>query len=79
MWTWVRLVSRLHVQPAWMLPVAASLVLPLVRFVTSGGGLINPVEWVTLGFAAGALAAERYRSRPVSEQPAAESRRPAFA
>jgi hypothetical protein len=79
LWTWVRLVSRLHVQPVWMLPVAASLVLPLVRFGTSGGGLINPVEWVTLGFAAGALAAQRYRSVVPAEKPVAESRRPAFA
>ncbi|MBA2446167.1 MAG: hypothetical protein H0V49_12670 [Nocardioidaceae bacterium] len=60
-WTWLKLVSRLHLEPDWMLPVAAAFVLPIVRFVTSGGGLINPVEWVTLGFIAGALAAHRYR------------------
>jgi hypothetical protein len=62
LWSWLRLVARLHLEPDWMLPVAAALVLPLVRFVTSGGGLINPVEWVTLGFAAGVLAAERPRA-----------------
>ncbi len=60
-WTWLTLVIRLHLEPVLMLPVAAALVLPIVRFVTSGGGLINPVEWVTLGFVAGALAAHRYR------------------
>ena len=43
----------------WLVPVAAAFALPLVRLATSGGGLINPVEWVTLGFITGALAAYR--------------------
>jgi hypothetical protein len=73
LWTFVRLVSRLHLTPVWMLPVAASLVLPLVRFVTSGGGLINPVEWVTLAFAAGAIASEHYRD-PVPVRTSAEDK-----
>jgi hypothetical protein len=57
--TWLALLMRLHREPDWMVPIVAALVLPIVRLVTSGGGLINPVEWVILGFVAGVLAAHR--------------------
>jgi hypothetical protein len=54
--TWIALGRRMHKQPDWMVPVVASLALPIVRLGTAGGGLINPVEWVTLSFVAGVLA-----------------------
>lgn len=54
--SWLGAVARLHVDPAWMLPVAAAFALPLDRMLTAGGGLIPPVSWVTLAFIAGALA-----------------------
>lgn len=50
------LVVRIGAEPAWMLPVAAALALPLVRIFTAGGGVITPVSWVVLGFVAGAVA-----------------------
>ena len=56
---WIRLVARLHQEPLWMVPLAAALALPLVRLVTSGGGLIPPIEWVTLGFVLGVLTFRR--------------------
>jgi hypothetical protein len=65
--TWLALLARLHVEPDWMVPIAAAFVLPIVRMVTSGGGLINPVEWVVLGFVAGVLASRRYQaSKPTT-------------
>jgi hypothetical protein len=57
--TWLVLLARLHRLPDWLVPVAAAFALPLVRLSTSGGGLINPVEWVGLGFITGALASYR--------------------
>lgn len=58
------LAATLHREPAWMLPVAVMLALPLVRLFTAGGGLIPPVSWVGLGLAAGFLA---YRHALVSD------------
>lgn len=49
----ISLAVNLHREPPWMLPVAAMLLLPLVRMFTAGGGLIPPVSWVGLGLAAG--------------------------
>ena len=49
------LTARLPRLPSSMVPVVAALALPLVRFVTSGGGLLPPVEWVALAFVAGVL------------------------
>jgi hypothetical protein len=73
----VALAVTLPNEPRWMVPVAAMIVLPVVRFFTAGGGLIPPVQWVALGVAAGFLA---YRAmlREGSDlrvpEPAAESR-----
>ena len=53
------LAVNLHREPAWMLPVAAMLLLPLVRMFTAGGGLIPPVSWVGLGLAAGFIVHRR--------------------
>ena len=53
---WVVWLVRLPSEADWMLPVTAAFALPIDRMLTSGGGLIPPVEWVTLGFIAGALA-----------------------
>ena len=57
------LAGTLHVEPAWMLPVAVRFALPLVRIFTAGGGLIPPVSWVGLGLAAGFLAYRRAQLR----------------
>jgi len=59
----VVLAARLHRLPSSMVPVVAALALPLVRLGTSGGGLIPPVEWLTLAFVAGVLTAWRARQR----------------
>ena len=65
---WVSLIVRIGVEPNWMVPVIAALALPVVRLLTAGGGLIPPIQWVLLGFVAGAMA---YR-RDVLLQPAPE-------
>lgn len=67
---WIFLLARVHREPEWMLPITVALALPLVRLVTSGGGLINPVEWVTLGFVAGVLAVRRENRAATSDSPA---------
>lgn len=56
---WVSLIARIGVEPAWMVPVIAALALPVVRLLTAGGGLIPPIQWVLLGFVAGAMAYRR--------------------
>lgn len=53
---WASLIARIGMEPAWMVPVTAALALPIVRLVTAGGGLIPPIQWVLLGFVAGAMA-----------------------
>jgi hypothetical protein len=70
----VSLTMTLHREPAWMLPVTAMLVLPLVRMFTAGGGLIPPVSWVGLGILAGFLTYRRLERRPAA-QPARHLRR----
>ena len=64
----VQLAARLPREPAFMLPVAAALSLPLIRFFTAGGGVIPPVQYVGLGIVAGFLAYRRTLSRPVAER-----------
>jgi hypothetical protein len=56
---WASLITRIGIEPVWMVPVAAALALPVVRLVTAGGGLIPPIQWVLLGFVAGAMAYRR--------------------
>ena len=46
----IRLVTHLHRLPVWVTPVAAALVLPIIRLGTVGGGQIPPIEWLALGF-----------------------------
>lgn len=53
---WVVLLSRIHMEPDWMVPVIAALGLPIVRMMTQGGGQVGVVEWVALAFVAGVLA-----------------------
>lgn len=60
----VMMAARLYRLPAAMVPVVAALALPLVRAGTSGGGLIPPVEWLTLAFVAGVLTAWRVHRPP---------------
>ena len=59
----VSLGVRLHREPAWMVPVTAMLLLPLVRIFTAGGGLIPPVSWVGLGLVAGFVGYRRWLLR----------------
>jgi hypothetical protein len=49
----LQLTRRLPTEPAWMLPVTATLALPMVRFFTAGGGVIPPIQYVGLGIVAG--------------------------
>lgn len=58
-WWFGSLALRLPREPLWMVPVVAMLALPLVRFVTAGGGLVPPVSWVTLAIVTGLLAYRR--------------------
>jgi hypothetical protein len=58
------LLLRIGREPGWMVPVLAAMALPLVRLVTSGAGVIPPVEWVALGFIFGVLAYRREQRRP---------------
>ena len=60
---WIALLSRLTVEPEWLVPVTVALALPLVRLGTSGGGLIPPIEWVALAFVFGVLCERRRRRR----------------
>jgi hypothetical protein len=60
---WLAWIARLPFEPVWMVPVVAALALPIDRMLTAGGGLIPPVSWLALAFAAGAIAA-RTRGRP---------------
>ncbi len=53
---WIVLITRIGVEPDWMLPVTAALALPIARMFTAGGGVIPPVQWVGLGIVAGFLA-----------------------
>jgi hypothetical protein len=66
---WASLIVRIGSEPAWMLPVTAAMALPVVRLLTAGGGLIPPIEWVLLGFVAGAMA---YRRSLAEATPASE-------
>ena len=61
--SWVSVVVKLPFEPEWMLVVAAAFALPIDRMLTSGGGLIPPVSWVTLAFIAGAFAYRRELGR----------------
>jgi hypothetical protein len=67
--TWIALIRRMHKQPDWMVPVVAALALPIVRLGTAGGGLLNPVEWVTLSFVAGVLTMYWSRRSDDSREP----------
>jgi hypothetical protein len=66
---WASLIVRIGTEPVWMVPVTAAMALPIVRLLTAGGGLIPPIEWVLLGFVAGAMA---YRQSLVTATPASE-------
>ncbi|HYJ66470.1 MAG TPA: hypothetical protein VEX15_02280 [Nocardioidaceae bacterium] len=66
---WASLIVRIGTEPAWMVPVTAAMALPVVRLLTAGGGLIPPIEWVLLGFVAGAMA---YRQTLAAAPPAPE-------
>ncbi|MDX6296959.1 MAG: hypothetical protein QOI51_816 [Nocardioidaceae bacterium] len=64
-------VSMLGRAPAFLIPVSAALVLPLVRMFTIGAGLLTPPEWVSLAFAFAATAVyehELVRQRAATAQ-----------
>jgi hypothetical protein len=63
---WASLIVRIGTEPVWMVPVTAAMALPIVRLLTAGGGLLPPIEWVLLGFVAGAMA---YRQSLVEAAP----------
>ena len=67
---------RLHREPVWMVPTTAMLALPLVRFVTAGGGLVPPVSWMTIAIVVGLLA---YRRSSRAEETEAAEPTPATA
>jgi len=67
---WISLIARIGVEPVWMVPVIAALALPVVRLVTVGGGLIPPIQWVLLGFVAGAMAYRRELALRPEPEPA---------
>jgi hypothetical protein len=69
---WASLITRVGLEPDWMVPVAAALALPVVRLVTAGGGLIPPIQWVLLGFVAGAMAYRHARLTAPPPEPDAE-------
>lgn len=54
---WLRLLLQVRTLPAELMPLVVAVALPAVRLVTQGGGLMQPVEWVTLAFVMGVLAA----------------------
>jgi hypothetical protein len=57
---WLAWAARLPSEPVWMVPVVAALALPIDRMLTAGGGLIPPVSWLTLAFAAGVMASRAH-------------------
>ncbi len=63
-WRFGSLVVRLPREPVWVVPMTALLALPLVRFVTAGGGLVPPVSWVTIAVVTGLVAYDRSLSEP---------------
>ncbi len=56
---WLRLLLRARTIDAELFPLVAAMALPCVRMVTQGGGSLQIVEWVTLAFVMGILAASR--------------------
>lgn len=63
---WASMLLRIQTMPEELLPITAALALPSIRLVTQGGGLLAIVEWVTLGFVAGVLAAAHHAEQQVS-------------
>lgn len=72
---WLALILRLRTMSMELVPLVAAMALPCVRLVTQGGGLMQPAEWVTLGFVMGVLVAIRLgEDRAASTKPAPEVR-----
>ena len=70
---WLGLASRLHLEPAWLLPITGALTLPIVRAFTIGGGALPPVQCVCLGLVAGFVTwrlTERARERELRRRSA---------
>ncbi len=65
---WATLLLRIETLSDEMLVICAAFALPSIRMVTQGGGLLALVEWVTLGFIAGALVAHDRTERKDSDK-----------
>lgn len=70
---WLLLLLRVRTISDALFPLAAAMALPCVRLVTQGGGSLQIVEWVTLAFVLGVLAASREKARQstAADQPVA--------
>lgn len=71
-WVWFRLLIRLRTVPDDLFVLVAAMALPCVRLVTQGGGSLQIVEWVTLAFVLGVLAAARVRLADEPSEPSAQ-------
>lgn len=69
---WLQLLLRVRTISDDLFPLVAAMALPCVRLVTQGGGSLQIVEWVTLAFVMGILAASRETAKGMTdEEPAA--------
>jgi len=71
-WVWFRLLIQLRTVPDDLFVLVAAMALPCVRLVTQGGGSLQIVEWVTLAFVLGVLAAARVRLADEPSEPSAQ-------
>lgn len=73
-WVWFRLLIRVRTVPDDLFVLVAAMALPCVRLVTQGGGSLQIVEWVTLAFVLGVLAAARMFLGGGESEPSAQDR-----
>jgi O-antigen ligase len=64
---WLQLLLRVRTISDELFPLVAAMALPCVRLVTQGGGSLQIVEWVTLAFVLGILAAARETAKRAAE------------
>lgn len=68
---WFRLLTQLRTAPDDVFVLVAAMALPSVRLVTQGGGSLQIVEWVSLAFVFGIIAAHKARLALTEEEAAA--------
>ncbi len=66
---WLQQLLRVRTASDELFVLAAALALPCVRLVTQGGGSLQIVEWMTLAFVMGVLAATRETHEKTAEEP----------